>query len=76
MTARLIKLAFAAMITAIATVSPQSPQLKAAALGGSSANYTMPAVIELHSSMPTLLAWASKLSGYPVPETLPRVLTS
>ena len=73
MTARLIKLAFATMITAIATVSTQSPQLKAAALGGSSANYTTSAVIELHSSMPTLLAWASNLSGYPVPETLPRI---
>ncbi len=73
MTARLIKLAFATMITAIAAVSTQSPQLKAAALGGSSANYTTPAVIELHSSLPTLLAWASNLSGYPVPKTLPRI---
>ncbi len=73
MTARLIKLAFAAMITAITAVSPESPHVKAAALDAFSVTYSPAAVIELHSSMPTLLAWASNLSGYPVPETLPSI---
>ena len=73
MTPRLIKFAFATMITAIAAVSADSPQMKAATLDSLSETYTPAAVIELHSSMPTLLAWASKLSGYPVPEILPYV---
>ncbi len=73
MTPRLIKLAFATMIAAIVAVSPDSPQMKAATLDGLSETYTPAVVIELHSSMPTLLAWASNLSGYPVPETLPRI---
>ncbi len=73
MTLRLIKLAFATVTIAIAAVSLGSPQVNAAALDAHSETYSSAAVIELHSSMPTLLAWASNLSGYPVPETLPRI---
>ena len=73
MTPRLIKLVFATMIIAIAAVSPESPQLKAAKLDGPAETYAPVAVIELNSDTPTLLAWASQLSGYPVPETLPSI---
>ena len=73
MTLRLIKLAFATVIIAIAAVSPDSLQVKAAELDGPSMTYSPAVVIELHSSMPMLLAWASNLSGYPVPETLPSI---
>jgi hypothetical protein len=69
---RRIKVVFAAMVTAIA-VSPESLQTNAAALDNSSVAYAPAADIELHYSMPTLLAWASKLSGYPVPEMMPYV---
>ena len=73
MTARLIKLVFAAMIAAFAAVSPDSQQVKAAELNDFSVTYSPAVAIELHSDTPTLLAWASNLSGYPVPETLPSI---
>jgi hypothetical protein len=69
---RRIKMLIAAMVAAIA-VSAETLQTKAAALDNSSVAYAPAAVIELHYSMPTLLAWASKLSGYPVPEMMPYV---
>lgn len=69
---RRIKMTIAAMVTAI-TVSPGNLQTNAAALDNPSVVYSSVADIELHYSMPTLLAWASKLSGYPVPETIPYV---
>lgn len=72
MTPRLIELAFAAVMTAIA-VSSGSPRTDAAAFDNASVAYAPAAAIELHSSMPTLLAWASKLSGYPVPEVVPYI---
>lgn len=55
MTPRLIKLVFATMIIAIAAVSPESPQLKAAKLDGPAETYAPVAVIELNSDTPTLL---------------------
>ena len=73
MTSRLIKPTLMTMIIAIAAVSPKSPLVEAAALEGSSATNSSGSIIELHSSVPTLLAWASNLSGYPVPETSPRI---
>lgn len=73
MTPRLIRLAFAILIAGIAVVSPHSAHVKAAALDDRSMTYSPADLMELHSSMPTLLAWASTLSGYPIPETLPSI---
>lgn len=72
MKARRIKATIAAMVTVMA-VSPEGLPTNAAALDNPSVEYAPAAVIELHYSMPTLLAWASRLSGYPVPEKLPYV---
>lgn len=74
MTARPIRLSIATTIIAIATALSAGPQLRAAESGGHAGTYSPVAVVELSSDMSTLLAWASHLSGYAVPETRPKIV--
>lgn len=73
MTMRIVRLVSATVIIALAAVSLEGPQVNAAELNGAFETYSPDAVIDLGSDTPTLLAWASQLSGYPVPKTLPTV---
>lgn len=67
------KIALTVIIATVIAVSHGRSLLVRAAQSEPIENDLRPVVIELHSSMPSLLAWASNLSGYPLPEQVPRI---